>query len=160
MSSSEEQCFKVLPLISTLILISKPAAAALSHYPGNREPHTKCKGKRIRQRLFVFPSASDYPEINAKIQRRRAEALWQAWTLKSSVLGRLLPSMFLSLEFPPFNQGGSLDRRKQQPGSCTVFPINQTLLGNGRFLSICFSLGAPHCKMAFLTVMDTKQTLF
>lgn len=100
MSSSEEQCFKVLPLISTLILISKPAAAALSHYPGNREPHTECKGKRIRQRLFVFPSASDYPEINAKIQRRRAEALWQAWTLKSNVLGRLLPSMLLSLESP------------------------------------------------------------
>lgn len=78
MSSSEEQCFKVLPLISTLILISKPAAVVLNHYPGNREPRTKCKGKRVRQRLVVFPSASDYPESDAKIWRRRAEALWQA----------------------------------------------------------------------------------
>lgn len=82
----------------------QPAAEVLNHFPGNRESHTKCKGKSVRQRWFVFPSASDYPENNAKIWRRRAGALWQAQNSKVTQTGETSFPVLCSSGFPPFNQ--------------------------------------------------------
>lgn len=79
MSLSEEQCFKVLPLISILILISKPAAEVLNHFPGNRESHTKMQGQEYQAKVVCF---SHLPLITQRMMpkhgRRRAGALWQA----------------------------------------------------------------------------------
>lgn len=105
MSLSEEQCFKVLPLISILILISKPAAEVLNHFPGNRESHTKMQGQEYQAKVVCF---SHLPLITQRMMPKHGggeqELFGKHRTLKSCRLGRLLSPVLCSWGFSPFNQ--------------------------------------------------------
>lgn len=92
---------QVLPLISILILISKPAAEGLNHFPGN----TKIQGQEYQAKVVCF---SHLPLITQRMVPKHGggeqELFGKHRTLKSCRLGRLLSPALCSLGFSPFNQ--------------------------------------------------------
>lgn len=141
MSLSEEQGFKVLPLISTRILISKPAAEVLNHFPGNRESHTKMQGQEYQAKVVCFPHL---PLITQRMRPKHGggeqELFGKHRTLKLCRLGRLLSPGLCSSGFSLLNQ-------MMEPWQVPVAPFLsiRSLVRKGWFPSICFSFWAPCC---------------
>lgn len=71
-SLSVEQCYKVLPLISIMILISEPPSEILSRFLGGRKAEPKYKGSGVveRWKRLWRPFYRDFLQNNPPVSRK------------------------------------------------------------------------------------------